>query len=118
MSTPKKNLNNNGVMNIDNNESLLIPNGTTLRGKEASRKDNQIASVPKKELLKNTQDNHSKKKKINYPANGKTADKSKSVIILGDSMIKHLNRWEMSKKVNNPGCKIYVKHFTGAKQLA
>ena len=30
-------------------------------------------------------------------------------------MIKHLNGWGMSKKVNNPGCKIYVKHFSGAK---
>ena len=30
-------------------------------------------------------------------------------------MIKHLNRWEMSMKINNPGCKIYVKHFALAK---
>ena len=29
-------------------------------------------------------------------------------------MIKCLNRWEMSKKVNDPGCKIYVKHFAEA----
>ena len=42
-------------------------------------------------------------------------DNSKSVIILGDSTIKHLNGWEMSKKVNNPGCKIYVKHFARSK---
>ena len=30
-------------------------------------------------------------------------------------IIKHLNGWEMSRKVNNPGCKIYVIHFAGAK---
>ena len=35
--------------------------------------------------------------------------------ILGDNMIKELNGWEMSKKVNNPGWRIYVKHFAEAK---
>ena len=35
--------------------------------------------------------------------------------MLEDSMIKHLNGWEMLKKVQNPDCKIYVKHFAGAK---
>ena len=30
-------------------------------------------------------------------------------------MIKYLNGWEMSKKVNNLGCKIYVNHFAGTK---
>ena len=39
-----------------------------------------------------------------------------TVIILGDSIIKNLNGWEMPKKINNPGCKIYVKHLLGAKE--
>ena len=30
-------------------------------------------------------------------------------------MIKHLNRWEISKKLNNLGSKIYVKYFVGTK---
>ena len=30
-------------------------------------------------------------------------------------MIKQLNGWEMSRKVNNSGSKIYVKHFAGGK---
>ena len=38
---------------------------------------------------------------------------SKSVVILGDSMIKHLNGWEMSKRINSK-CKIFVKTFSGA----
>ena len=37
----------------------------------------------------------------------------KSVVILGDSMVKHLNGWEMSKKVKN--FKEYVRSFPNAK---
>ena len=37
----------------------------------------------------------------------------KSIVILGDSMLKHLNGSEMSKKVKSD-CKIFVKHFSGA----
>ena len=33
----------------------------------------------------------------------------KSVVIIGDSMIIHLNSWDMSKKVHKSECKIYVK---------
>ena len=54
-------------------------------------------------------------KKRNHSASEKFFDNSKSVIILEDIMIKHLNGWGMSKKVNNPGCKIYVNLFCGSK---
>ena len=47
--------------------------------------------VPKEELPKNTPNNYSNKKRRNYPATEKFVHNSKSVIILGDSMIKHLN---------------------------
>ena len=40
--------------------------------------------------------------------------KQKSVIILGDSMIKYVNGWEISRKLQG-NCKVYVKHFSGAK---
>ena len=36
-----------------------------------------------------------------------------SVIILGDSMIKHTNRWEIAKKLK-PECKVFVRNFPGA----
>ena len=36
----------------------------------------------------------------------------KSVVLLGDSMLKHLNDWEMPKKVKSV-CQIFVKHFSG-----
>ena len=38
----------------------------------------------------------------------------KSVIILGDSMVKHINGWEISKRLQ-PDCKVYLKQFSGAK---
>ena len=37
----------------------------------------------------------------------------KSMVILGDSTLKYLNGWEMSKKVKSDS-KIFVKHFSGA----
>ena len=46
------------------------------------------------------------------PAN-KSKSLRKSVVILGDSMTKSLNGYEMAKKINT-NCKIYVKSFPGA----
>ena len=37
----------------------------------------------------------------------------KSVIILGDSMVKHINGWEISKRLQSDW-KVYVKQFSGA----
>ena len=47
-------------------------------------------------------------------AHNKKDYKQKSVIILGDSMIKHVNGWEISRKLQG-NCKVNVKHFSGAK---
>ena len=85
-------------------------NYTTLK-----ENNNHILSVPEKELPENTQSSNSSNKKRNHPANKNFVHKSKSVIILGDIMIKHLNDWEMSKKANNLSFKIYVRHFVGEK---
>ena len=37
----------------------------------------------------------------------------KSIAILGDSMLKHLNGWKKFKKVKKD-CKIFFEHFSGA----
>ena len=42
------------------------------------------------------------------------SQEQKSIIILGDSMIKHVNGWKISQKLQG-NCKVYVKHFSGAK---
>ena len=36
-----------------------------------------------------------------------------SVKILGDSIIKHTNRWKLAKKLK-PECKVFVRNFPGA----
>ena len=38
--------------------------------------------------------------------------KRESVIILGDCMIKHINGWEIAKKLK-PQCKVFVRDFPG-----
>ena len=43
--------------------------------------------------------------------NGRHEDK-KNVIILGDSVIKHVNGYDIARKLNT--CKVFVKHFSGA----
>ena len=54
----KKNLNNSDVIYVDNNETLAISNCITLK-----EKDYHVASVPEKELPKNTQSHNSSNKK-------------------------------------------------------
>ena len=40
-------------------------------------------------------------------------EKAKSVAIIGDSMIRHVNGWDLSKKLK-PKCKVMVRSFPGA----
>ena len=44
----------------------------------------------------------------------KEENNEKSIFAIEDSMVKHLNGWEMSKKLN-ANCKVFVKAFSGAK---
>ena len=41
------------------------------------------------------------------------AERKKRVFILGDSILKHVNSYEITKKLDN--CKVYVKIFSGEK---
>ena len=49
--------------------------------------------------------------KINRPNDQQKS--RKSVVVLGDSMTKQLNGWEMLKRITT-NCKIYVEIFSGA----
>ena len=57
-------------------------------------------------------DNHCSDKKSNNLSISVISEK-KNIVILGDSMIKHVNGYNMSKKLKN--CKVYVKRFSGSK---
>ena len=57
-------------------------------------------------------DNHRSDKKSNNSSTSVISEKT-NIVILGDSMIKHVNRYKMSNKLEN--CKVYVKSFSGSK---
>ena len=57
-------------------------------------------------------DNHRSDKKSNNSSKSVISEKKK-IVILGDNMIKHVNGYGMSKKIEN--CKVYVKSFSGSK---
>ena len=46
--------------------------------------------------------------------NANTRNNTKTVVVLGDSMIKDISGWEVSKNLPSHN-KIYVWHFAGAK---
>ena len=50
----------------------------------------------------------------NKQSNGQSQTKEKSVIILGDSMVKHLSGYEITQKLPSK-CKVYVQNFPAAK---
>ena len=57
-------------------------------------------------------DNHRSDKKSNNSSTSVISEK-KNIVILGDSMIKHVNVYDMSKKFKN--CTVYVKSFSRSK---
>ena len=57
-------------------------------------------------------DNHRGVKKRNNSSISVISEK-KNIVIFGDSMIKHVNGYDMSKKSKN--CKVYEKGFSGSK---
>ena len=52
----------------------------------------------------------SNEQRVNFNEQGAASEKLR----LGGSMVKHLNGWEMYKKMN-ANCKVFVKTFSGAK---
>ena len=74
----------------------------TLQNQEISPEKNFTQSSAEKHTSHDTRANNSKR-----------LGNKKTVIILGDSMTKLLNGWEMAKRIQI-NCKIYVKTFSGA----
>ena len=72
----------------------------TLQNQEISPEKNFTQSSTEKHTSHDTRANNSKR-----------LGNKKTVIILGDSMTKLLNGWEMAKRIQS-NCKIYVKTFS------
>ena len=82
--------------------------------------DNVNAATENRNLTAKTGNGHKhKQNRKNNPEQekdkkpNKEQKKGKSVVIISDSMVKHLNGWEMSKKIKN--CKVYVRSLPSAK---
>ena len=73
-------------------------------------KSNEI----EKDLSNNTDKRNPKSENKQVIRKSKNTRTQKSVINLGDSMVKHINGWEISKRLQSD-CKVYVKQFSGAK---
>ena len=71
--------------------------------------------MKEKEKVENKipQDSTLGKGKDKYNNVNKSDTAEKNVVILGDSIVKHVNGWEIAKKL--PNCKVYAKSFSGAK---
>ena len=52
-------------------------------------------------------------KSPNVRESRKTPENKKRVFILGDSIVKHINSYDISRQIEN--CRVYVKGFPGAK---
>ena len=112
-----------------NQDNITETNTTANKESNKSGKKNELNETPSEE--KNDKSNSQQNTSISGSNNSKSEKtrsdkllasktdnkkdhKQKSVIILGDSMIKHVNSWEISRKLQG-NCKVYVKHFSGAK---
>ena len=83
-----------------NNEQTVIENDISEQHENKNEKNDKE---------KNDRGND-KSKKAKIPIDDKK--KNKKIYILGDSMVKHVEGWELSKSTNQ---KVYVRSFTGAK---
>ena len=63
--------------------------------------------------INNSTKQYNNEKKEKHQTENKNDKKEKSVIILGGSMVKHINGWDISKKLT--WCKVYVKDLSIAK---
>ena len=62
--------------------------------------------------VKAKDNNHPSDKKSNNSSTSVISEKD-NIVIFGDSMIKHVNGYDMSKKLKH--CKVYIKSFSGSK---
>ena len=127
LKTPENQTNYKQLQNTKTIQSKESQNKNTpgcfCNKEKESQKDKQEEDISKK-ANKNIAIERSLDKSCN-PQKTITADdhkndkpkeekNKKSIFVTGDSMVKHLNGWEMSKKLN-ANCKVFVKTFSGAK---
>ena len=108
-----KNVNNISPSETNERTSLEKPNKPTTEISNLSE-DNPATILTPPRNNENESENESNITQNSITEDPKQSSKtSKSVVILGDSMTKHTNGWEISKKIKSK-CKVYAKSFPGA----
>ena len=110
--------------NIESKESQNKNTPGCFYNKEKeSQKDKQVEDISKKAnknmaIVRSLDNSCNPQKTItadDHKNDKPKGEKNKNTIfVIGESMVKHLNGWEMSKKLN-ANCKVFVKTFSGAK---
>ena len=127
LKTPANQTNYKQLQNTKNMESKESQNKNTPRcfcnKEKESQEDKQVEDISKKAnknmAIVRSLDNSCNPQKT-ITADDHKNDKPKgeknknSIFVIGDSMVKHLNGSEMSKKLN-ASCKVFFKTFSGAK---
>ena len=86
-------------------ENITTKTSEDKRSKKMKEKEKVENKIPQDSTLGKGQN------KYNNVNKSDTAEKN--VVILGDSIVKHVNGWEIAKKL--PNCKVCAKSFSGAK---
>ena len=111
-----------------NHDQFAETNTTANKESKKSGKKNELNETPSEEKndksnsqqntsISGSNNNKSEKTKSDKLLASKTDNKKdhkQKSVIFGDSMIKHVNGWEISQKLQG-NCEVYVKHFSGAK---
>ena len=86
-------------------------------GMQENSEENQMEKeerISDNDKNKNEEDkgHHTEQNKTNKKPRSSDEKSQKKVVILGDSIVKHLNGWEMTREIKN--CKVKVMSFSGA----
>ena len=107
---------NGDLVNSKPEESATRSDSKKTNTKETSNTEMNVNSNASNNLERQRRDtgkkNESASRAIRTEYNGqKDQNKSQKIVILGDSMIKNIKGWEISKKLQN----VNSRHFSGAK---
>ena len=107
---------NGDLVNSKPEESAIRSDSKKTNTKETSNTETNVNSNASNNLERQRRDtgkkNESASRAIRTEYNGqKDQNKSQKIVILGDSMIKNIKGWEISKKLQN----VNSRHFSGAK---
>ena len=115
LSTSKEEQTKNNMSNKDSNTISLSTETVRANTVDKEKPSPHMESENPAATPENNKQNKTNASQItsNQIDENRNQKLKKTAVILGDSMVKHINGWEMEKKVNTD-CKVFVKSFSGA----